>query len=300
MQPFVFVQEMVELEGVFTVLLMHNKFLDSARIVKQFLRKYPGAAEIYSMKGRLLRVHGRVAEGDSLMWKAIEQRAEEISLYYPNADFEKRMLMFSTVLFLGGRANMFVPMGQLQIQTLLEHGLQPHHKVLDVGCGCFRAGHLLIPFLDSNNYYGIEPYRLRVDFGLEHVLGDAERTKNPTIGLHTDFSFSIFETQFDFVLARSVWTHASRNQILVMLDEFHRTTTVNGVFLTSYVPADSNESAYKESKWLGRSEASEQGGYAFHSLEWIVEVAAKRGLLVEELTTNIVKGQVWLKITHQS
>jgi SAM-dependent methyltransferase len=300
MKPFVFVKEMVELEGLFTVLLMQDKFLESARILKQFLKKYPGSAEVYSMKGRLLRVHDRVAEGDALIWKAIEQRAEEISVYYPEADVQSRMMMFSTVLFLGGNADMFVQMGKFQVQTLLEHGLEPHHKVLDVGCGCFRAGYFLISFLNDNNYYGIEPYKLRVDFGLNHVLGDEERAKNPTIGLHTDFSFSTFDTQFDFVLARSVWTHASRNQILVMMDEFKSTTTPEGVFLTSYVPADSQENSYKESEWLGRSEQSEQGGYAFHSLDWITEVSAKRGLRVEALTTNIVKGQVWLKITHQS
>ena len=207
--------------------------------------------------------------------------------------------MFSTVIFLGGDAQLFVPNGQLQLQTLLAHGLEPHHKVLDVGCGCFRAGYHLIRFLDSNSYYGIEPYHLRVDFGLNYVLMPEHHAKNPMVKKHKDFSFSAFDTCFDFILARSIWTHASQNQICTMLDQFKQTTTEAGVFLTSYVPAVSRDETYQQDTWLGRDDRGERGGYAYHSLEWITEVAASRQLNVEELTTHVSNGQIWLKITHQ-
>ena len=48
-------------------------------------------------------------------------------------------------------------MGHLQLQTLIQLGLRPQHRLLDIGCGSLRAGKRFIPYLDAERYFGIEP-----------------------------------------------------------------------------------------------------------------------------------------------
>src|SRR6218665_3498461 len=47
----------------------------------------------------------------------------------------------------------FVRVGQQFKQLFLEAGLQPHHAILDVGCGIGRAAAPLVDYLDENGRY---------------------------------------------------------------------------------------------------------------------------------------------------
>ena len=47
-------------------------------------------------------------------------------------------------------------MGRLQFDFLVEQGLQPHHKFLDIGCGSMRGGRHFIAHLDPGNYFGVD------------------------------------------------------------------------------------------------------------------------------------------------
>lgn len=61
-----------------------------------------------------------------------------------------------------------------QFIALLNEGLNPESIILDVGCGCLRAGSWLVRFRDPGSYHGIEPARQRVDYGLRYLLTDDE------------------------------------------------------------------------------------------------------------------------------
>ena len=39
-----------------------------------------------------------------------------------------------------------------QIEFLIKNGLQPHHHIIDVGCGTLRGGIPIIDYLDPENY----------------------------------------------------------------------------------------------------------------------------------------------------
>ena len=58
-------------------------------------------------------------------------------------------------IFLGGPAELFETAGRKMLITLLSEGLTPTSKVLDIGCGCLRAGYWLIHFMDRGCYFGI-------------------------------------------------------------------------------------------------------------------------------------------------
>jgi hypothetical protein len=47
----------------------------------------------------------------------------------------------------------FVRVGQEFKQLFIEAGLQPHHAILDVGCGIGRAGAPLVDYLDERGRY---------------------------------------------------------------------------------------------------------------------------------------------------
>lgn len=65
---------------------------------------------------------------------------------------------------IGGRWDQ---LGNLQLDFLVQRGLQPHHALLDVGCGPLRAGVKLVPYLDPGNYYGIDLSDILIEAGYE-------------------------------------------------------------------------------------------------------------------------------------
>src|SRR5262245_38683866 len=122
-------------------------------------------------------------------------------------------------VFLGGPTQMFEAAGRNLLMTLLSEGLSPHSKVLDIGCGCLRGGYWLIHFLDEGCYFGIEPNVSMLDAGIRILLepGLAD-LKKPRFDHNADFDFTVFKEKFDFLVARSIWSHASKQQIQTMLD----------------------------------------------------------------------------------
>src|SRR6266581_6427912 len=110
--------------------------------------------------------------------------------------------------FLGVPTPTFEQAGRSQLIALLNEGLNPESKILEFGCGCLRIAYWLVRFLDSDGYYGIEPARQRVDYGLQYLFTPAELPiKRPRFDYNPVFNSSVFGAKFDFFLARSIWTH---------------------------------------------------------------------------------------------
>lgn len=198
--------------------------------------------------------------------------------------------------WLGGPPQFFDAVGRHQLITLLRQGLMPSHKVLDVGCGCLRAGFWLLHFLDEGCYFGIEPNEAMLQLGKAEVAGDKLiNDKAPHFSNRDDFDFSCFGETFDFILARSIWTHAAPWQIGLMLEQFSSHSVPSGVLLASYLPATKDQPQYTGKDWVGRSNVSSQPGMVTYEFDWIAEQCANRGLTVRELQQNMLR-QVWLRI----
>ena len=121
--------------------------------------------------------------------------------------------------------------------------------------------------------------------------------KRPRFDTNPRFDTSVFGERFDFFLAYSVWTHASKPQIQTMLDSFLRDATDGGVFLTSYLPAGWRHPDYQGDKWNGTSHESDIPGCIYHSLRWIKAECDRRGLLTRRLGRDKTYGQSWLEVT---
>ena len=202
-------------------------------------------------------------------------------------------------IFVGGPVNDFEAVGRLQLTTLLREGLYPDSKVLDIGCGCLRGGYWLIHFLDPGCYCGIEPNRTMLEAGISHLLeAGLIAAKNPRFDCNAEFDSSVFGVVFDFFVARSVWTHASKRHIQKMLDSFVRDSAQTGSFLTSYLRSNWLKRDYSGNNWVGRSHESDAPGMVYHDFHWIQRECRQRRLDVTELKQGIYNGQIWLKITR--
>lgn len=210
---------------------------------------------------------------------------------------QKKGEIISKEAFNGGPLRDFSLIGRLYLITLLKIGLTPDSKVLDIGCGALRGGYWLIHFLNPNRFFGIEPNKEMLEVG-KRTLFDPEtlKYKSPSFDTNEDFNFSVFNEKFDFIVARSVWTHTSKAQIQKMLDEFVKNSNPMGVFLASYLKPFHSKDDYKGKKWIGRSHDSNEAGVVFHKFSWIKEECDIRKLSVQELKFDYVS-QVWLHIS---
>lgn len=216
---------------------------------------------------------------------------------------ERALLLREQGIFLGGGIKSFEIAGRKVLITLLSKGLLPNSKVLDIGCGCLRCGYWLIHFLQNECYFGIEPNIKMLDAGIRVVLDPyLVAQKRPRFDHNADFNFSIFMQKFDFFLARSIWTHASKRHIQTMLDGFVNTSNENSKFLTSYKKLTASEQDYMHDEWIGKSHESDKSGMVCHSFEWIKDECATRNLVVQEIedaTYNFGK-QTWILIEHRN
>ncbi|MFE1249373.1 class I SAM-dependent methyltransferase [Streptomyces sp. NPDC058735] len=99
--------------------------------------------------------------------------------------------------------------GRMQFDYLVGHGLRPHHRMLDIGCGNLRAGRLFIGHLDTGHYYGIDisPHILLA--AQDTLVAERLQAKLPHLTLADDLTFAFLpEAHFDVVHAHSVFSHS--------------------------------------------------------------------------------------------
>lgn len=189
--------------------------------------------------------------------------------------------------------------GRQQLILLLMSGLEPSSKLVDLGCGVLRGGYWLIHFLERDCYHGIEPHAGRLETGRNMILEpETLQAKRPRFDTNASFDTGVFGTKFDYFLAYSIWTHASKPQIELMLDNFVRDSTPRAVFLTSILPTGWSGRDYRGEKWFGTSHECDVPGCIKHNLKWITGECRRRNLHVCALGRER-DGQTWLTISRE-
>jgi Methyltransferase domain len=175
---------------------------------------------------------------------------------------------------------------QFTLMTLL--GLREHHTLLDIGCGSLRGGRLFLMYLLPDRYFGIEPSEWLVREGLRLEIGaDLEARKRPRFLFDAEFSCRSFEQPFDFVLAQSIFSHASVAQIRRCLSEVRACLKPESLFAASFVEANDD---YAGETWV----YPECIGYRMATIE---RLAGEAGLIVRRLDWFHAGGQTWVALS---
>ena len=130
-----------------------------------------------------------------------------------------------------GSAAFWDYLGKLQLDYLVERGLEPDHYLLDVGCGPLRAGVHFIGYLQAGHYAGVDKGRAILERAAEvelqrHGLED----KAPQLLVNANFEFTELGQTFDYAIAQSVFTHLPLNSIVRCLVEMSRVLRPGGRF----------------------------------------------------------------------
>lgn len=124
--------------------------------------------------------------------------------------------------------------GKLQFNFMVSQGLKPHHKLLDIGCGCLRGGVRFIKYLDDSCYFGMDRDNGLIEAGIKEAVKAGVDHKRYSLHKSTYFDFGLFATQFDFAIAQSLFTHLNLNEILLCLVEVEKVLKPQGSLYASF------------------------------------------------------------------
>lgn len=128
-------------------------------------------------------------------------------------------------------------LGKAQVDFLIEHGLKPHHKLVDIGCGSLRGGIPFIRYLDKGNYYGLDINKSLLDAGRQEIAEAKLGNKIPNLLLDNSFNLIAFKQKFNYAVAVSLFTHLPMNYIIRSLVEVSRTLHEDGQFFATFFEA---------------------------------------------------------------
>jgi SAM-dependent methyltransferase len=150
--------------------------------------------------------------------------------------------------------------GRLQYHFLCANGLSPSSKFLDVGCGSLRLGQFVIPFLNTGNYYGLEPEELLVQCGIQHEINpEVVRIKKPKFSHNYNFDFDSLD-YFDYSIANSILTHLTPDDIRMCFSKLKKKTRPASVFYFTFFEGQSSTNQFSE------SHANRDWRYAFEEI----------------------------------
>ena len=134
-------------------------------------------------------------------------------------------------------------MGELQFEFLVGEGLEPHHYLLDIGCGSLRAGVHFIPYLEAGHYLGIEKEEELIRAGIEKELGmELYKLKKPHFVVSDVFEFEKFPVRPHYAIAQSLFTHLPMSLIDTCFRKLRGFIRDDGVFYTTYFEAQTEVS----------------------------------------------------------
>lgn len=135
----------------------------------------------------------------------------------------------------GAIGGMWDEIGELQFEFLLNRGLKPEHKFLDIGCGSLRGGVHFIRYLNNGNYFGIDKDRWLLDRGRQIELSRyGLENKDAHLVEMDNFDFSSLDTEFDYALAQSVFTHLPWNDIVRCIMNVEKVLGMGGEFYATF------------------------------------------------------------------
>lgn len=133
-------------------------------------------------------------------------------------------------------------LGQRRPDLLIDHfislGLEPHHVVVDYGCGSLRVGRHLIDYLDAGKYWGLDVTDRFYKDGLGLLEPETQRCKGPQCRVISTSSLAeVAAHKPDFIFSVAVLKHVPESDLDGYFDKLcgmmHAKTTLVVTFSAS-------------------------------------------------------------------
>jgi hypothetical protein len=103
--------------------------------------------------------------------------------------------------------------GLIQMQILLDQGLDPHHHLLDIGAGSLRLGCRAVPYLEAGHYWATDLSGDLMRAGHRAELADPARLPVDQLIEDADFSLTGVPNTITHAIAFAVFTHLPMNHL---------------------------------------------------------------------------------------
>ncbi|MDR7123751.1 class I SAM-dependent methyltransferase [Pseudotabrizicola sp. 4114] len=97
--------------------------------------------------------------------------------------------------------------GRIQMQILRDAGMQPDHRLLDIGAGSLRLGCKAVPFLNPGHYWATDASRALMLRGRAVELAQPDRLPEHHLIEDSTFALPGVPPTMDFAIVFGVFTH---------------------------------------------------------------------------------------------
>ncbi len=186
-----------------------------------------------------------------------------------------------------GPSELYDVSSAVQFNLLTALGLREDHFLLDVGCGSLKAGRLFIPYLRPGRYYGIEHLPWLIQESIEREIGaDLVRIKKPVFSDDNNWTMSVFNRPFDFILAQSIFSHLPQQGIRRCVAEAKKALKPDGIFAASFFLGLDN---YDGPSWVVKAD---------YTLDFMCRMVESEGMACTPIDWQHPDPQQWILIHH--
>lgn len=129
--------------------------------------------------------------------------------------------------------------GLVQMQLLLDAGLNRDHHLLDIGAGSLRLGCKAVPYLDPGHYWATDMSGALLRKGHQTELADPTRLPADHLIEDADFAFPGVPDHITHAIAFAVFTHLPANHLRRALIQIHaRFPALQSLLFTVFLAPD--------------------------------------------------------------
>jgi cyclopropane fatty-acyl-phospholipid synthase-like methyltransferase len=164
---------------------------------------------------------------------------------------------------------------EYQISLLKKMGLQPHHTLLDIGCGPLSGGLAFIPYLEPGNYFGVDLRKAAIAEAKVQVEKAGLAAKKPVLVVSDSFGARELDgTRFDFIWASQITYHLDARLLESCLEWVSACLKPGGRFLADFISIPALVTP--EKRWYEYS-------FHYHTIEAIGDLCDKLDLTFSNL-----------------
>ena len=103
-------------------------------------------------------------------------------------------------------------LGKYLFDFLVERGLRPGDRLLDIGCGALRLGLPAIAYLDRGTYFGVDAHLKSLEAAVTYELPlHGLEHKQPRLLWDDELAFAHFQTEFDWAVDFATSLHLPKD-----------------------------------------------------------------------------------------